>query len=83
MHLSNNESREGLVENPKGCAKGSLVNEELVKSGNAEVVTYEDRGSSSMRPAFSTNRRIRRGKKWLGLPAQAGNLALLRQGYGG
>lgn len=44
MHLSNNQSREGILENPKGCSEGKLVNEELVKSGNAEVVTYEDRG---------------------------------------
>ncbi len=44
MHLSNNQSKEGLVENPKGCTKGALVNEELVKSGNGEVVVYEDRG---------------------------------------
>lgn len=44
MHLSGNASRKGLVENPKGCVKGRLVNEELVKSGNAHVVTYEDRG---------------------------------------
>lgn len=44
MHLSGNASREGLVENPKGCADGKLVNEELVRSGNGEVVTYEDRG---------------------------------------
>ena len=44
MHLSGNASRESLVDNPKGCADGQLVNEELVKSGNGEVVTYEDRG---------------------------------------
>ena len=44
MHLSNNESREGLVENPKGCIQGRLINEELVKSGNGEVVTYKERG---------------------------------------
>lgn len=45
MHLSNNQSKEGLVKNPKGCMKGTLVNEKLVKSGNGEVVTYRDRGA--------------------------------------
>ncbi len=44
MHLSKNESLEGLVENPRGCSEGKLVNETLVKSGNGEVVVYEDRG---------------------------------------
>jgi len=44
MHLSNNQSREGLVENPEGCIQGRLINEELVKSGNGEVVTYKERG---------------------------------------
>lgn len=44
MHLSGNASRPGLTENPKGCKKGRLVNEELVTSGFAKVVSYKDRG---------------------------------------
>lgn len=44
MHLSGNQSRPGLLDNPKGCAKGKLVNEDLVRSGNAVPVSYEDRG---------------------------------------
>ncbi len=44
MHKSNNESNEGLVENPKGCKKGKLINEELVILQYADPVTYKDRG---------------------------------------
>jgi len=44
MHKSGNESNAGLTENPKGCKKGKLINEELVKKGYAEVVSYADRG---------------------------------------
>jgi endonuclease YncB( thermonuclease family) len=44
MHLSKNQSRPGLTENPKGCMRGKLVNEEMVKSGFAKIVTYKDRG---------------------------------------
>jgi endonuclease YncB( thermonuclease family) len=44
MHKSGNESMPGLTENPKGCKKGKLVNEELVKNNFAEVVSYQDRG---------------------------------------
>lgn len=32
MHLTYNSSREGLKENPAGCKKGKLVNEEMVKN---------------------------------------------------
>ena len=44
MHKSGNASREGLTENPKGCKKGRLVNEELVSSGFAKAVRYKERG---------------------------------------
>jgi endonuclease YncB( thermonuclease family) len=44
MHKSGNESNIGLTANPSGCKKGKLINEELVKSGLAETVSYSARG---------------------------------------
>jgi hypothetical protein len=44
MHKSGNESSPGLIDNPSGCKKGRLVNEELVKAKYAEVTSYTDRG---------------------------------------
>lgn len=44
MYKSRNESNPGLIENPKGCKKGKLVNEEMVKRGFAKTVVYKDRG---------------------------------------
>jgi len=44
MHKSDNESNEGLIDNPEGCKKGKLINEELVISHLAEPVVYKDRG---------------------------------------
>ena len=44
MRLTFNRSREGLVNNPKGCEKGKLVQEELVKAKMAVVEVYKDRG---------------------------------------
>lgn len=44
MHKSNNESNEGLIENPEGCKKGKLVNEDLVTLHFASPVVYKDRG---------------------------------------
>jgi endonuclease YncB( thermonuclease family) len=44
MHKSGNESMPGLIDNPSGCKKGKLVNEELVKSGLADTISYSDRG---------------------------------------
>lgn len=44
MHLTGNASRKGLTENPKGCKKGTLVNEKMVEGGFAKIVTYKDRG---------------------------------------
>ena len=44
MYLSGNKSKPGLMENPKGCQKGSLVNEETVKAGLAKLAVYQGRG---------------------------------------
>ena len=44
MHKSGNESMSGLTENPEGCKKGKLINEELLKKGLAKTVAYQDRG---------------------------------------
>ncbi len=44
MRLSYNSSRLGLTDNPEGCAKGILVNEEMVDAGWATNVQYKDRG---------------------------------------
>jgi endonuclease YncB( thermonuclease family) len=44
MHLTYNRSKEGLKENPAGCKKGKLVQEEMVKAGLAVVEVYKDRG---------------------------------------
>jgi len=44
MQLSGGRTREGLSENPKGCLRGRLVNEELVRSGDARVVRYSHWG---------------------------------------
>jgi endonuclease YncB( thermonuclease family) len=44
MHKSGNESMPGLSDNPTGCKKGKLINEELVKQDLASPVIYKDRG---------------------------------------
>ncbi len=44
MRLSFNRSRPGLTENPPGCKKGKLVQEEMVKAGLAKVEVYKVRG---------------------------------------
>lgn len=44
MRLSFNRSRPGLTENPEGCKKGKLVQEEMVKAGLTKVETYKERG---------------------------------------
>ena len=44
MHLTYNRSRPGLTDNPAGCKKGKLVQEEMIKVGLAEVELYKDRG---------------------------------------
>ncbi|MDP1722168.1 MAG: thermonuclease family protein [Candidatus Gottesmanbacteria bacterium] len=45
MHLTYNSSREGLLENPKGCSEGKLVNEEMVRKGLASDEKYKERGT--------------------------------------
>ncbi|MEK7504041.1 MAG: thermonuclease family protein [Patescibacteria group bacterium] len=44
MHKSQNESNPGLLENPTGCKKGKLVQEELIKNKFAVIVKYAERG---------------------------------------
>jgi len=44
MHLTYNQSKPGLTENPEGCKKGQLVNEMMVKRGLAKITFYKDRG---------------------------------------
>jgi len=44
MHKSDNESNVGLIDNPEGCKKGKLINEELIRSDLASPVVYADRG---------------------------------------
>ncbi len=44
MHLTYNQSKPGLMDNPDGCKKGKLVQEELIKSGHAVINVYKDRG---------------------------------------
>ena len=44
MHLSGNQSRPGLTNNPQGCKKGKLVQEEMMKAGLAKLETYKVRG---------------------------------------
>ena len=44
MHKSDNESNPGLIDNPEGCKKGKLVDEQLVIKRFAEPVVYKDRG---------------------------------------
>lgn len=44
MRLSFNRSRPGLTDNPQGCKKGKLVQEEMVKAGLVKVETYKERG---------------------------------------
>ena len=39
-----NRSRPGLTDNPEGCKKGKLVQEELIKEGLAKMEVYKDRG---------------------------------------
>ena len=44
MHLSFNRSRPGLTDNPEGCKKGKLAQEEMVKAGLVSVEVYKERG---------------------------------------
>jgi len=56
MHKSGNESMPGLTDNPSGCKKGKLINEELVKSNFAEVVSYTDRGELKYEARISVSK---------------------------
>ena len=53
MRLSFNRSRPGLIENPQGCKKGKLVQEELVKARLVKIEVYKDRGE--LKYPYSTN----------------------------
>jgi endonuclease YncB( thermonuclease family) len=53
MEKSKNASNPGLVDNPKGCKKGKLVNEEMVKAGMAKPVVYGDRGEMKYQKRIS------------------------------
>jgi len=53
MHKSNNESNTGLIDNPKECKKGKLVNEQLVIKRFAVPVVYKDRGELKYRNRIS------------------------------
>lgn len=44
MRLSFNRSRPGLTENPEGCRKGKLVQEEMVRVNLAKAEVYKVRG---------------------------------------
>jgi len=44
MRLSFNRSRPGLSENPQGCKKGKLAQEEMVQAGLAKIEVFKDRG---------------------------------------
>src|SRR3989344_1766569 len=44
MHLSNNQSKDGLLDNPQGCSQGRLVNEVIRRKGFAKSLFYKDRG---------------------------------------
>jgi endonuclease YncB( thermonuclease family) len=59
MHLSYNRSREGLTENPAGCKKGKLVQEEMVKAGMARVELYKDRGELKYQERIQGREKIR------------------------
>ena len=56
MHLTYNTSREGLKENPDGCKKGKLVNEEMVRRGLASTERYKERGELKYEERLEENR---------------------------
>ena len=56
MHLTYNTSREGLKENPDGCKKGKLVNEEMVRQGLASAERYKERGELKYEERLEENR---------------------------
>lgn len=44
MRIGYNKSRPGMTENPEGCKKGKLIQEEMVKAGLAKILNYKGRG---------------------------------------
>lgn len=44
MRKTKNSSKEGLKDNAKGCAKGSLINEVLLREKLVKFEVFEDRG---------------------------------------
>lgn len=56
MHLTYNTSREGLKENPDGCKKGKLINEEMVRQGMASAQRYKERGELKYEERLGGNR---------------------------
>lgn len=54
MKLSGNQSKPELTENPPGCRQGKLVQEEMVKSGAAKPVIYQDRGKLKYQSRLKT-----------------------------
>ena len=57
IHLTYNSSREGLKENPEGCKKGKLANEEMVRKRLASAETYKERGELKYEGRLGGNRR--------------------------
>ena len=45
MHLTYSSSSPGLMDNPDGCKKGKLINEEMVRRGLASAERYKERGA--------------------------------------
>lgn len=56
MHLTYNSSRPGLKDNPEGCKKGKLVNEEIVRKGLASAERYKERGALKYEERLGGNR---------------------------
>lgn len=56
MHLTYNSSRPGLKENPEGCKKGKLINEEMVRQGMASAQRYKERGELKYEERLGGNR---------------------------
>lgn len=63
MHLSGNQSRPGLTENPRGCAKGLLAQEELIRLGLATIINYSDQGPSKYEARLENAALSRQGRE--------------------
>ena len=53
MHKTKNESNPGLIDNPIGCKKGKLINEEMYKKGLVKLVKYSERGPTKYEERLS------------------------------